>query len=55
LDRLATLKPNWDAEGARRLDRQLIAAARDFVSALPGRIKTHVVGPTVVPMRKGNL
>lgn len=55
LDRLAALKPNWDAEGARRVDRQLIAAARDFVSALPGRIKTHVAVPAVVPMRKGNL
>lgn len=55
LDRLAALPPNWDAEGARKIDRRLIAAARDFVSALPGRIKTDAAIPAVVPMRKGNL
>jgi hypothetical protein len=55
LSRLAALQANWDAEGARRIDRRLIAAARNFVSALPGRIKAEIAIPAVVPLRKGNL
>lgn len=55
LRRLAALQPNWDGEGARKIDGRLIAAAREFVSRLPGRIKADVAIPAVVPMRKGNL
>jgi hypothetical protein len=55
LNRLATLEPGWDAEGADRIDGRVISAARQFVSALPGRLKEEAVIPAVVPLRKGNL
>jgi len=52
LDRLAGLKPNWDAQGACRIDATLIAAARAFGAELPSDL---IVAPKVVPMAKGNL
>lgn len=55
LNELASLKSNWDSEGALRIDRRVMEAAREFVSAIPGRIKAEIAAPTVVPMRKGNL
>jgi hypothetical protein len=55
LRRLASLQDNWDSEGARAIDPEIIDAATDFVSTLPERLKAHVAAPEVVPMRKGNL
>lgn len=52
LDRLATLQPNWDAEGAPPIDSRIIQAARDFISSLPENI---VSTPAVVPSAAGNL
>ena len=34
---------------------EIIEAARELISALPGSIKAKVKVPAVVPMRKGNL
>ena len=55
LDRLAALKPNWDSEGANRVDPSIIEAARELISTLPISIKDKEKVPAVVPMRKGNL
>ncbi len=55
LRRLAALQVNWDAEGARSIDPEIIDAAEEFVSTLPDLLKSHVSAPEVVPMRKGNL
>ena len=55
LHRVASLPENWDSEGARAIDPGIIAAAREFVLRLPGRLKSVIPVPTVVPMRKGNL
>jgi len=52
LDDLASLAPNWDGEGAPRIDPQIIRAARDFVSSLPKNIANT---PAVVPSSAGNL
>jgi hypothetical protein len=52
LDRLGTLEPNWDAEGAPPIDQRIIQAAREFVSRLPEHIATI---PAVVPSAAGNL
>ncbi len=52
LDRLAALKPNWEAEGAGPICPQLIQAARNFAKDLPENI---VAPPAVVPMAAGNL
>lgn len=52
LNRLAALPPNWDAEGAPPIARQIISAARQFAARLPDDL---VPIPTVVPMSKGNL
>ncbi len=52
LDRLAALEANWDAQGAKAIDGEIIAAARRFVSALPEDLSWP---PKVVPMAKGNL
>jgi hypothetical protein len=52
LDRVAGLQPNWDAQGARRIDATLIAAARSFAAELPF---DRIDPPKVVPMAKGNL
>ena len=35
LDRLSQLAQNWDHEGAPPIDREIIEAARRFVTALP--------------------
>ena len=52
LDRVATLEPNWDAEGAEPIDPQIIQAARDLAENLP----ENIVGPpAVVPMAAGNV
>lgn len=56
LDQIAALEPNWDAQGAYRIDPNIIAAAREVISSLPRQIKALSGAiPTVVPMRKGNL
>ena len=55
LHRIASLQENWDSEGARSIDPDIIAAAREFVLKLPGRLKSVIRVPTVVPMRKSNL
>ncbi len=55
LHRLAALQENWDSQGARAIDPEIIAAAGEFVSMLPGRLKSRISAPAVVPMRKGNL
>ena len=55
LRRLALLRENWDLEGARSIDPEIIDAATGFVSTLPDNLKSHVAMPEVVPMRKGNL
>ncbi len=55
LHRLASLQENWDSQGARSIDPQIIAAAAEFVSTLPSRLKSRISAPAVVPMRKGNL
>ena len=52
LDRLASLPPNWDAEGAPRIDAEIIRAAREFASMLPENIAST---PAVVPSAAGNL
>ena len=52
LDRLASLPPNWDAEGAPPISPQIIQAARNFAKDLPENI---VAPPAVVPMATGNL
>ena len=52
LNRLAALPPNWDAEGALPIARQIISAARHFAARLPNDL---VPVPAVVPMAKGNL
>lgn len=52
LDRLAALEPNWDGEGAPRIDPGIIQAAREFISRLP----KHLISiPAVVPSAAGNL
>ncbi len=38
LHRLASLQENWDSQGARSIDPQIIAAAAEFVSTLPSRL-----------------
>ncbi len=55
LQRLASLQENWDSQGARSIDPEIVAAAGDFVSTLPSRLKSRIAVPAVVPMRKGNL
>jgi hypothetical protein len=55
LSRLATLRPNWDSEGANRVDDGIIEAAKELICRLPKSIKGKVEVPAVVPMRKGNL
>jgi hypothetical protein len=52
LDRLASLPANWDHEGAPRVDRAIIQAARQFISQLPPDIAPL---PAMVPMANGNL
>ena len=52
LDRLASLSPNWDAEGALSIDPDIIKAAHDFISKLPKNIASI---PAVVPSASGNL
>lgn len=52
LDRLAALPPNWDAEGAPRIQPAIIAAARQFISRWPNDIATV---PAVVPSAVGTL
>jgi len=52
LDRLGSLPPNWDCEGAPRLDPAIIEAAREFISRLPEDIATI---PAVVPSAAGTL
>ena len=52
LDRLADLQPNWDAEGASRIDPSIIALARSFAAAVDPNLSDP---PKVVPMAKGNL
>jgi hypothetical protein len=52
LDRLASLPPNWDREGAPRIAPSIIEAARAFISCLPEDIATI---PAVVPSAAGNL
>jgi hypothetical protein len=52
LDRLASLPPNWDAEGAPRIHPAIIAAARQFLSRWPDDIATV---PAVVPSAAGTL
>jgi hypothetical protein len=52
LERLGSLPPNWDHEGAPRIDRTVIEAARRFISELPEDVATV---PAVVPMAAGNL
>jgi hypothetical protein len=52
LDRLASFPVNWDREGAPRIDRAIIEAARQFIAKLPPDIAPV---PAVVPMTPGNL
>jgi hypothetical protein len=52
LDRLAALPLNWDAQGARPIDAEIVRAARVFVAGLPPNIAKT---PLVIPMAKGNL
>jgi hypothetical protein len=52
LDRLSTLGPNWDREGARPIDPAILAAARRLIESLPGDISCL---PAVVPIADGNL
>lgn len=52
LDRLGSLLPNWDYEGAARIDPAIIEGAREFISRLPKDIATI---PSVVPSAAGNL
>lgn len=53
LDRLAALKANWDAEGARPICAAILSAAREFTSRLPGSLKDRVAVPALVPMPRG--
>jgi hypothetical protein len=55
LQRLASLGPNWDSEGAYPVAAEIIEAARRLVLRLPARLKSRISVPAVVPMRKGNL
>jgi len=56
LNRIAALKPNWDAQGALPIGPSIIDAARKLISRLPARVKAdNGAIPSVVPMRKGNL
>ena len=50
LQRLASLQENWDSQGARSIDPEIVAAAGEFVSTLPGRLKSRVSAPAVVPI-----
>jgi hypothetical protein len=52
LDRLASLPENWDREGAPRIDRAVIDAARRFAATLP---LANAPMPAVVPSATGNL
>jgi hypothetical protein len=52
LDKLAAYEPNWDGYGAPAIRRDVIAAARTFVRALPADLPRP---PHVVPMSPGNL
>ncbi len=52
LDRLETLAPNWDAEGALIIDRQIIQTAREFLTRLPEHLASI---PAVVPSASGTL
>jgi len=52
LNRVASLLPNWDREGAPRIDPAIIEAARAFISQLPEDLAKV---PAVVPMATGNL
>jgi hypothetical protein len=52
LDRLAALRPNWDAQGALPIAPEIIDAARRFAAALSDDLMTP---PSVIPMAKGNL
>ena len=53
LDRLAALKANWDAEGARPIGPAIVSAAREFISRLPRSVKNHAPLPALVPMPRG--
>jgi hypothetical protein len=52
LNRLLSLPANWDSDGARTIESQLVEAARKFVGELPENL---ISPPAVVPMAKGNL
>jgi hypothetical protein len=52
LTRLSLLPRNWDGYGAPSIDPRIIAAAREFIKALPENL---VPRPRVVPMSTGNL
>lgn len=52
LDRLGELEPDWDAQGAKPIDRDILVAAKELVRRWP---KDLVRPPKVVPMAKGNL
>jgi hypothetical protein len=52
LDRLTSLRPNWDGYGAPAIRPDIIVSARNFAAALPVEIR---VPPRVVPMSPGNL
>jgi hypothetical protein len=52
LDRLASLAPNWDYEGAKAIDQAIIDAARSLMAELSPNLARL---PKVVPMAKGNL
>ena len=54
LRRIAALEGNWDSEGARPVDRNIIEATQQFISSLPDTVKSLVAPPEVVPMRKSN-
>lgn len=53
LRQIARLKRNWDAEGARPIDVEILAAAREFASGLPNDLKDSMDIPAVVPMARG--
>jgi hypothetical protein len=52
LDRLAALAPNWDSEGAPRINPAIIQSARQFIGDLPEDIASF---PAVVPSAAGTL
>ena len=54
LNRIAALKPNWDAEDARPISTEIVMAARKLVSRLPNDLKETVGIPAVVPMARGS-